>query len=70
MKKGYTMQSFSGRISGKRNLISGRTPDIKKGRISDATLCATHLVVLERLEGVLCVLGRVAQSLQVEINHP
>ena len=38
MKKEYTMYSFSGRISGKRNRISGRIPDIKKDRISGATL--------------------------------
>ena len=38
------------RISGKRNLISGRIPDIKKGRISVATLDVTHIShVLEYL---------------------
>ena len=33
--------SFSSRISGKRNRISGRIPDIKKGRISGRISGAT-----------------------------
>ena len=37
--------SFSGRISGKRNRISGRIPDTKKGRISGATLFLTLTMI-------------------------
>jgi len=34
---------ISGRISGKRNRISGRIPDTKKGRISGATLVIIYV---------------------------
>ena len=37
--------SFSGRISGKRNWISGRIPDTKKGQISGATLFLTLTMI-------------------------
>ena len=35
---GYPASRLSGRISGKWNRVSGRIPDIKKGRISGTTL--------------------------------
>ena len=80
MKKGYTMLSFSGRISGypasrisgKRNRISGRIPDIQKGRISgrpDIRCNPTLKVVLAAALGTGVVVGATGLVLYQSLNQ-
>ena len=65
--------AFSSRISGKRNRISGRIPDIKKGRISGATLNKMSVMtkeyrIIERINAIPGLRTWVEND-QIRIRH-
>ena len=53
------LNSISSRISGNWNRISGRIPDIKKGRISGTTLIRTYILFQEVYYWVSQILQKV-----------